>query len=82
MAVFWEELFIQGFPYQLGVESELFCYESSFTSLNVNCTQLNCTGFDCYKIVLRFWKAFTTAAGVFATFISIHSIVTVTLLFV
>ncbi len=81
MAIFWQELFIQGYLYQPGLDSELYCYENLWETWNVNCSDIDCTNMLCYKFDLDFGKAFTNAAGLFTFFIFSFSATTVFLIF-
>ncbi len=80
MAIFWQELFIQEYLYQPGLDSELYCYENVLETWNVNCSDIDCTNMLCYKFDLDFGKAFTNAAGLFTSFVFFLSITTVILI--
>ncbi len=81
IAVFWQELFVQVYVYQPGLENEAFCYHLG-DIWNANCSVVNCTNALCYKFEVNFGKAFTNAAGLFVFFTSILTITTTTLLLV
>ena len=76
MVIFWQDLFIQSYSYQSELDRELvFCY-------NEKCLDPECPKFYCYKFDFDFGKALSNAVDFFALFISINSIITVTLLLV
>ena len=76
MGIFWQDLFIQSYSYQSELDRELvFCY-------NEKCLDPECPKFYCYKFDFDFGKALSNAVDFFALFISINSIITVTLLLV
>ncbi len=56
----------------------MFRCEDFFIGINKNCSETECADFFCYKFDFDFGKALSNAVGLFAFFISINSIITVT----
>ena len=81
MGIFWQELFIQAYVYQPGLDRELFCYENLMIGWNVDCSEsdIDCTNMFCYRFDLDFGKAITNAVGLLSLYISLVSFMTVIL---